>query len=75
MGGYATLDELRNAPAGTLFRERRRTADAIRLDNAEYRTVTRFAPRVTGQAARPAMTVEGWLRQLEEAGFTEPLKG
>ncbi len=59
---YATLDELRNALAGALFRERRHTADAIRLDNAEYRTA---------HLAKPPRSFEQRIRQLEQ---TEPFK-
>jgi hypothetical protein len=70
MDGHATLDELLNAPAGTVFRERRYVDDVIRVDGAEYRMGREY--RTAGHAAAQVRTFEQRLRHLEEAGFTEP---
>jgi len=66
MDGHATLEQLLNAPAGTVFKERRH-GGTIRIDGAEYRMGRGY--RSTGHAPKPAWTFEQRLRQLEEAGL------
>jgi hypothetical protein len=67
--GHATLDELRNAPLGTLFRERRYAAGTITIDGAEHRMGREYR---TAHALRTPRWFEQRIRQLE-AGGSEPL--
>jgi hypothetical protein len=75
MDGHATLEELQNAPPGTVFKERRGAPlEGITLGGVPTQAEYRTAGHASTQVDRRAMTVEGWLRQLE-ADATELLEG
>ena len=83
MGDHATLDELRNAPPGTVFKERRGApVEGITLGGvptqAEYRST--YRARAAGPSVLAPTTLHAWLDALEEQGreinrMLEPLKG
>jgi hypothetical protein len=70
MDGHATLSQLQNAPAGTVFRERRYVAGAATVDGAN-RVSKAGAEYRTAHVVRPPWWFEQRIRQPEKGG-TEP---
>jgi hypothetical protein len=65
--GYFTLDQLRNAPAGTAFKERRGSELVeVTFNGVPVETEFRATSRARGVATATPSDFEAWMRRVDE---------